>query len=190
MFVGKKYLILAALVLALGAAVYLNWQFAPSEDYISASSDNNENSQYVVDLMNTSSSDASAESDDELAVTADKKPSEFDKAKGERDATREEALNTLKSIIDDASINDAQKTQAVNSYSDIVECMEKEAAIELLIKAKGFENCVVVISDNQVNVVVPTSASGLSAAEVAMITDIVMGQIEIPSTGIKIIEVK
>lgn len=188
MFVGKKYLILAALVLALGAAVYLNWQFAPAEDYISASADNEE-SQYVVDLMGSSASDASAESDDE-AVTADKKPSEFDKSKGERDQTRTEALNTLKSIIDDASVDNSQKKDAVDAYSEICERMEKEAAIELLIKAKGFDNCVVVISEKQINVVVPSSASGLSAAEVAMIMDIVMGQVDIPASNIKIIEVK
>lgn len=188
MFVGKKYLILAALVLALGAAVYLNWQFTPVEEYIDASSDG-ENSEYVVNLMGSSSSDA-VSNEDEPAVTADKKTSEFDKAKNERDATRQEALNTLKSIIDDASLSDSQKKAAVESYAEIAEWMDKEADVELLIKAKGFNNCVVVISDNRVNVLVPASSSGLSSAEVAMIMDIVMGQLEISSSNVTVVEVK
>ena len=31
---GKRHLILAGLVLVLGTAVYLNWQFAPTESFI------------------------------------------------------------------------------------------------------------------------------------------------------------
>lgn len=30
---GKRHVILAGLVLALGTAVYLNWQFAPTESF-------------------------------------------------------------------------------------------------------------------------------------------------------------
>ena len=34
MKIGKRHIVLAGLVLALGTAVYLNWQFAPTEGIV------------------------------------------------------------------------------------------------------------------------------------------------------------
>ena len=68
----------------------------------------------------------------------------------------------------------------------IVSEMTKEANAEALIKAKGFEDCIVVISDASANVIV--KSSGLSEAEVAQILDAVYTETGVTPDKIKIIE--
>jgi len=199
MIIGKRHLVLAALVLALGAAVYLNWQFAPTDEFVDLTSaqssevseeKNLGDAQYVATTpKDASASDAAAQGDME-AVETEKKSTYFDDTRAEREKARNEALDTLKDIIGDASLDDAQKSDAVSKSAEIAGRMEKEASIESLVKAKGYADCVVVISDSQVNVVIPAPEDGLTTADAAVIRDIVIGQIDISPSCIKIIEAK
>ena len=66
--------------------------------------------------------------------------------------------------------------------------MEKESSIETLVKAKGFEDCLVVLSDDTVSVMVKTG--GLEAQQVAQIKEIVIAETALPGSSIKIIEIK
>lgn len=198
MIFGRKHLVLAALIIALGAAVYLNWQFTPSESMITdVISDNSENAvadgEYVSAAAQASATDASVNSSSEYeeeAVEAGKKTSYFDEARAERKKTRDDALAMIQEIIDNAALDSAQKAEAANTAAAIAKNMEKESSIESLVKAKGYKDCVVVISDMQVNVIIPAADSGLTAADAAIIKDIVIGQIEISPSCIKIIEAK
>lgn len=208
MMIGKKHLVLAGLLIALGAAVYLNWQFAPTDTVVdtaegggSAYSDKG----YITVSTQTvsgadvpasvnaavSAADASADTESDGAVDAAAKArSAIEETRKERETTREEALETLQEIIEDASLGSEQKTEAVNTAADIARNMEKEASIELLIRAKGYDDCVAVISDSQVVVVVPAAEGGLKSSDTAIIRDIVVGQLDISPSGIKIIESK
>ncbi len=194
MIIGKRHLVLAGLLIALGAAVYLNWQFAPTETILDTSageqSSFSEDGYITVSTQTVSDSTASADIADEQAVETAVTKNLFDQTREERASTRQEALDTLEEILEDASLDDSQKEQAVGTAAKIAENMDKEAAIELLIKAKGYENCVVVISDAQVNVVLPVGAEGLKSSDTAIIRDVVLGQIDISPAGIKIIEAK
>ena len=78
---------------------------------------------------------------------------------------------------------------ALKEISDIATVTVKEAQLEDLIKAKGFADCVVYISDN-VNITVPAPQEGLAASSVAKITDIVTSQTDYKATDLHIIEVK
>ena len=198
MIIGRKHFVLAALILALGAAVYLNWQFTPSDTLITdVISDNSENiisdqseQEYVSAAAKTSATDASANSYEEEAVEAGKKTNYFEEVRAERKKTRDDAVAMLQEIIDNAALDSSQKSEAADTAAAIAENMEKEAAIESLVKAKGYTDCVVVISDMQVNVIIPAGSSGITAADAAIIKDIVIGQIEISPSCIKIIESK
>ena len=66
--------------------------------------------------------------------------------------------------------------------------MEKELVVEGLIKAKGFEDCVVTISDANVNAVV--KANELSSTEVAQIVAVIQSQLNTGIENIKIIPVE
>lgn len=198
MIIGKRHLILAALVIALGAAVYLNWQFSPTEELIdptgsslmadSSVMDGLDEAQYAATTPVSSSADAAALEDD--AVEVGRRQNSFEKARKDRDDTRREALSTLKEIIDDPALDNSQKTEAVAKSAAIAAAMEKEAAIETLLKAKGYNDCAVIISDAEVNIIVPTGGEALTASGAAVIRDLVIGQIDVQPGSIKIIEVK
>ena len=63
--------------------------------------------------------------------------------------------------------------------------IQNEANIESLVKAKGFENCVAVISGDKINVIVG-SAEELVASQVAQINEIVYEATGILPTNVKI----
>ena len=64
--------------------------------------------------------------------------------------------------------------------------MEAEANIETLIVAKGFEECVAVISGDGASIVV--KSDGLSVAQISQINEIVYSEAGISPVNITIIE--
>ncbi len=109
---GKKQLVLASLVLALGAAVYLNWQFAgtntlPVGDTSSETSQlgaaqlvNNAYVETVTDDLQSSTETATQE--DALAQLV-----------LERQNSRDEALELLDNVLESVDSDSAAKQQAV-----------------------------------------------------------------------------
>lgn len=96
----------------------------------------------------------------------------FEKAIIERENTRNEAMNVLKSIADNPDALADAKEQAVEGIAAMAEEMSAEATIEQLVKAKGFDRCVCVVSSGKASVVV-SSAEELTAAQVAQVLEIV-----------------
>lgn len=76
-------------------------------------------------------------------------------AKVSREQVRSQNREELQSIIDNPDIPEEQKQQAVATMVDMTEKAEKEAAAELLLAAKGFENSVVNLTGDSADVVVP-----------------------------------
>ena len=66
--------------------------------------------------------------------------------------------------------------------------MEKELVVEGLIKAKGFEDCIITISSANVNAVV--KAKELNSTEVAQIVAVIQSQLATSIENIKIIPVE
>lgn len=104
----------------------------------------------------------------------------------DRQRTRDEAIETLKAIVDDASATEAAKTEASAQISALAAIMEKESNIETLIVAKGFEECVAVISDGSASIVVKSAT--LTPAQLAQINEIVYEQAAIKPANVKIIQ--
>ena len=65
--------------------------------------------------------------------------------------------------------------------------MEAEANVETLVMSKGFEQCVAVISDNGISVVVDVPDTALTPAQIAQINEIVYSQASIVPANITII---
>ena len=74
-------------------------------------------------------------------------------------------------VINNASVTDTAKAEAVSQLSAITDNSEKEIAAELLLEAKGFSDVVVSILDGNVDVVV--NLSQLNDTQKAQIEDIV-----------------
>ncbi len=112
----------------------------------------------------------------------------FSSAALNRERSRDESLQTLQSVIDSAESMPDVKDKALNEMINIASDIETEAIIEELIKAKGFEDCLAVISGENINVIVKTP--GLLTNEVAQITEIVMDETAFDAEHIKIVEKK
>lgn len=66
--------------------------------------------------------------------------------------------------------------------------VESEGVVESLIKAQGFEDCVVYLDGESASIVVKTN--GLVPSEAAQIKNILLGEVSVPSENITIFEVK
>ena len=92
-------------------------------------------------------------------------------AKLQKEQTRARNKETLLDIINNESISEEQKQDAINGMINLTDMAEKETAAEILLEAKGFSDVVVSISGASVDVVV--NASSLTDAQRAQIEDIV-----------------
>jgi stage III sporulation protein AH len=133
--------------------------------------------------MDAGTVDTSADSGTQKVEDVD---SYFSSIAVDRQRTRDEAIEVLQAIVDDASSTEAAKTEASTQISTLASIMEKEANIETLIMAKGFEECVAVISNGNASIVV--KSDGLTPAQLAQINEIVYEQASIKPVNVKIIE--
>lgn len=99
-----------------------------------------------------------------------------------KEQTRAKNKESLLEIINSSTLSDEQKQSAVDSMIEMTGIAEKETAAEILLEAKGFEDVVVSIADDGVDVVV--NATELTDAQRAQIEDIVKRKTEISAENI------
>ncbi len=116
----------------------------------------------------------------------EKDDSYFSDAMTNREKARDEAIAVLQTIVDSGDALADTKEQALSDIAKIVEEMTMEANIEALIKAKGFSECVTVISGDKANVIV--KSDGLLETEVAQIAEIVYSEAGITPANITLVE--
>lgn len=187
----RRQLILASLVLALGTAVYLNWQFSDDKglratDILQSHKELGE-ARYV---NNSRTSDESEEGGQLEAVANMTNESKefFAQARMNRQKLRDEATETLKNILADSQSSEQAKTEAVKQAGEATNLIQKESNIENLIKAKGFGECMAFIQNGECSIIV--NPGSLSDNSVITIRDIVSGQSGVPYDKIKIVEAK
>jgi hypothetical protein len=103
-----------------------------------------------------------------------------------RTKARDEAISVLQTIVDSGDALADTKEQALSDIAQIVEEMTIEANIEALIKAKGFSECITVISGDKANVIV--KSDGLLETEVVQIAEIVYSEAGIVPSNITLVE--
>ncbi|MEG1972421.1 MAG: SpoIIIAH-like family protein [Oscillospiraceae bacterium] len=170
---GKKHILLAALVLSLSLAVYLNWAYTDKTIGVNAMGEKSEAKNYG-DAQFVENIDTNGEVF-------------FAEAKQTRKKSREEAVTTLKQLIESEDVSSDQKTELALKTASMAEAIETEGKIENLIKAKGFMDCMVYYDTERVDVVVKTE--GLQSEEVTRMKDIIIKEVDVPAENIAIIEV-
>ena len=167
--IGKRNIAIACAVLLIGAAVWVNWMlFAGEEDGYTGYGDGS-------GTVDASGGSQNAED------------SYFATVQVSRERTRDEALEVLQSVVDNADADEAVKTQALADINRLALEMSAESNIETLVMAKGFEDCVAVINDGDATVVVKTGGEGeLLPNQIAQINEIVYEQAKISPVNIKI----
>jgi len=161
----KKYLVLAVVTVLFVGAFVLNLiangeVTAETNTYVETGYTGTDNAEY-------------AEADDY-----------FESFRQDREEVRQLEMEYLDEVIaasasDQETLADAQKQKLT-----LVENMEKEFAIESMIKAKGFEDAAVTFHSGTVNVVVKSDE--LEDSRVAQILDIVQAQTGEPAKNIKV----
>ena len=182
----KNQIIVTALAVLIAVAGYLN--YTNNDDNVKEVNNTYEQTYAGDDLL---TKDYDIESLDEDIETESAKPGEavftngnnmsnsIAKARIDREQLRSKNKETLLEVINNNDMSENQKKKAVKSMVEITENAEIENDIENLLRAKGFEDILVTINDNQVDVVV--SESQVDDEQRAQIEDVIKRK-----TGIKV----
>ena len=154
----KKAIVLSVMVVLLVATGVLNW--ALNDKLLTGQTDQTANADSVAETF-------------------------FASYRSDRESTRESEYLYLDSIIASAEVSEESRLSAEQQKLALVMRMEQELTLEALIKAKGFEDAVVAISDSGVNVVVGTDE--LSADHATQILAIITEETDYNATDVKII---
>ncbi len=164
----KNHIIITVLALLIAVAGYINYT-----DNIKDKTKNNKVDQVDGEIQNNDAEpDDNSITDPGAVVFTSTGISQFIvSAKLEREQVRAANKETLLEIIDNETLQDEAKKEAISQMVQITDASEKEAAAELLLEAKGFSNVIVSISGSQVDVVVETSE--LTESDLAQVEDVV-----------------
>ncbi len=154
----KRNIIIAAVLLFVCAAVYLNWSY--------------NNSWGAADPAMVKAEDEKMTS---LGGETDAEPASdyFAQARLTRQTSRDEALSLLETAASSESASQETIDSAMNAIAAMANWSMLETQLENTLIAKDFSDCVVYISEDGVTVAVPAPAEGLSAAAAARITEAV-----------------
>ena len=172
--IGVRNLVVICAVLLIGGAVGINYILYSAPDTNEPAGD------VDIDLGDTNIQDT---------LDKDENTSDyFAQTVFSRQQARDEALEVLQAVATNSSALPEAVDAALADIAQIAKDIDSESKIETLVKAKGFEECIAVISEDSATVIVKTD--GLLASEVAQIYEIVYEQSGILPTGLKIIEKK
>ncbi len=142
-------------VLLIGLAVYLNYQWFYDPIGSMGYGENNMDDSVDSSVSTDGGEDTEAQNNYFTATALIRKQS------------RDEAIDVLMLVTENEEASEAAKAEAAAQISKIAVDMQNEASIESLVKAKGFEECIAIISDGSVSVIV--SADALQANQAAQI---------------------
>lgn len=175
-YFNARTAVLCASLLIIAVAGYLNVHFATVPSGLEGV-DENGISMDALSPENTGNvdTDVASETEDYFALSVIN-----------RERVRDEAFEMLQDLTNSDAVDAVAKADAYNEMTRMANEITSEANIESLVKAKGFNNCVAVVSGEDVNVVV--ESSGLTINQVAQIKEIVYLECGVHPDNIKIIE--
>ncbi|MBQ8107547.1 MAG: SpoIIIAH-like family protein [Ruminococcus sp.] len=176
LIIGKKQLVLAGMTLMLGIAVYANYAVSSAGSEIKLTDK----------VENKSVNYGEAELVDAKAKTSD---DYFSKARIDRMNSRDQAKETLQTIIGGGDATEEEKSVAVSQAAAMSGLIASESKIENLVKAAGFKDCVCYLDGESANIVVSAEEGGLVASEAAQIKDILLSEVSVPAENIRIFDV-
>lgn len=208
----KRNAVVAAIVLFVCVAVYLNWSYDQGQSVSGMSSATtnvtsernlgeaalvNSDSALSLEDGSTSSSAAAGQKSDSKTTQKDAKTTDktaksassdyFATARINREEARDNSLSILQKTVNDPKASKDAVDAASKSITAMASATLQESKIESLVTAKGYSDCVAFIGDNSVSVVVKAKNNALKASDVAKITDIVVGETKFDAADVKVI---
>ncbi len=176
MKIQKKHILGAALILALGAAVYINWQFSGAPK-VKQTAKELGSATYV-------SRDATADEARVKELSAEEK---IAKIRTERAQAQDKALDAAKNILSLSDSSDDAKTEAARQAGAIERRIVSQSNIENILVTKGFTDALCFVSDSGCTVSV--KAEDMEKDSPLIIKDAVMSQLDIKFNDIVIVEI-
>ena len=196
---GKRNLIIVAVLLFVCAAVWLNWSYNNSMGPDPVNAD-------MVMAEDEAKAEADAaygaalnaeETDEVLSALAGKEQDALETSGGyfaTARLTRQQSRDSALGLLEQAAASENASQEVIDSAMSEIAAMAsfsmQEAQMENLLIAKGFTDCVVFMSGEDITVAVPAPLEGLSQADVARITETVITESGMPASALRVIEVK
>lgn len=178
----KRNIVIAAVLVFVGAAVYLNWSY---------------NSRWgKADAAMAAAEDAAMAAAEEQYLAASTtvggvvNSAYFDQARLTRQSSRDEALELLEMACAEETASQDVIDESMRQINNMAAWNLQESLLENELLAKDFTDCVVFVSDDSVTVTVPAPVDGLTDSQVAQITDAVLTNTDFSATALNIIEIK
>ena len=173
---NTKHLVVICAVLLIGCAVVLNWILYSDEP-----TDGGQD--LAINLKDIDFSDTLSQKAQEASGVEE---DYFAAASLDRQKARDEAIEVLKAVAESESALPEAVEAALNDIANIANYIACESNIESLIKAKGFTECIAVISDDAASVIVKCDT--LTASEIAQIKEIVYEQAGVLPSKLTIVQ--
>ena len=174
----KRNIVVIAVLVFVGAAVYLNWSYnsrwGTADPAMVAAED-----QAMAQAQEEYQAASAAADTGAVAVNA-----YFDEARLTRQSSRDEALKLLEQDSSQEVIDESMRQINTMAAWNL-----QESLLENELMAKNFTDCVVLASDQGVTVAVPAPVEGLTATQVAQITEAVVSNTDYTAQTLNIIEV-
>ncbi len=175
---GKKQIIITCLTLLLGIAVYANYELSKTELKPTEVMDGIDMSGEYGELQYVNGTGLETYSSEDY----------FAQARLNKLTSRDEAVETLQMMLSGGDITSEEMATYTEDAIALSTLIESETVIEDLIKASGFEDCVVYLDGENASIVV--KSDGLTAAQAAQIKDILLSEVDVANENIRIFEVK
>lgn len=174
----KRNVTLVVVLLCVCAAVYLNWSYNNQKSEANAYAD-----PALADAKTKEEMDAASGAGDYLSEY-------FAQARLTRQQSRDEALALLEAAATSETASQETIDGAMSTIAVMANYSMQETQIENLLLAKNFSDCVAFMSAEGVTLAVPAPEEGLTAEQVAQITDAILAETDYTASQIRIIEVK
>lgn len=176
LIIGKKQIVIVALLVTLSVAAFLNWQFATGDQAVT-----------VMDLSNQNEKKETAQNYGEAElVNKNESTNEYiKKAILEKQKSYDETIEQNNKLINSENIPDEDRKKIIDQNLNLANKLEKEKSIEDQIKSKDFvKNSVTYIENGSVNTLVDSKQ--LDEEQVAQLANIINKTTGIESSKITI----
>ena len=185
----KRNAVVAAIVLFVCTAVYLNWTYEQQASTGKALGQSTMVGNEVGDALVGDGVDAAAQPGTQ-AGTASAPSSYFSTARLNRQQARDSALSLLQDAAARDDADEAVKEQVNTTIQTMASYTVTEAQIENLVVAKGYLDCVAFIGEESLSLAVSAPEGGLTDVDTAKIVDVVKQTAGFTADQVKIIEVE
>lgn len=192
--IRKRGAVYGVIGLMLCVAVYLNWSYFQTPEQLTVANqaleDQETSGQVYGEVTAVDKETPDAAGSGEQTQTSETDTGYFAQARLSRQTSRDQALSMLKETVSSGDASEDAKKEASEKITAIAGDMVKEERVESQIKAKGYDDAVVYIADDAISVVVAPPKDGLTSADAAAISDIIVSETGAAPSAIRISEAK